>query len=79
MRSGVIIDVLVALQVADGKDTRLVVEVAGPISNGLTTVGGAKTRFLIYKIGHGRQRHELPICSGRFERKGGKLCRDDIA
>jgi len=43
------VEVLVvrALDMAHRKDARLVVEVESPISNGLTTVGGAKTRFVI--------------------------------
>ena len=46
-RSRVVVHVVRALHVAHSKDARLVVEVESPISNGLTTVGGAKTRFLI--------------------------------
>jgi len=36
-----------ALELAHRKHTRLVVESNSPISNGLTTVGGAKTRFFL--------------------------------
>jgi hypothetical protein len=45
--SGVVVHVVSALKVAHSKHTRLVVESESPFPNGLTTVGGAKTRFLI--------------------------------
>lgn len=44
--------IIIALKMAHRKHTRLVVESSSPIPNGLTTVGGAKTRFLFCKIGH---------------------------
>lgn len=51
--SRVVVDVLVVLKVADCQDAGLgVVEAVGPIPNGVTTVGGAKTRLVIYKIRH---------------------------
>lgn len=46
-RSGIVVHVVGALEMAHSKHTRLIVESESPISNGLTTVGGAKTRFLI--------------------------------
>jgi len=56
----IIVHIVVALKVADCKYAWLVVEGDSPIPNGLTTVGGAKTRFLFCKIGHSTQRHDLP-------------------
>jgi len=48
---GVVVHVVFALEVADRKHTRIGVKgKRSPISNGLTTVGGAKTRFLIQMI-----------------------------
>jgi len=59
--SRIIIHIICALKLAHGKHIGFVVESKrSPISNGLTPVGGAKTRFLIYKIGHFGQRHKLP-------------------
>jgi len=53
--SRVVVHVVCALKVADGQHTRLGVEGEySPIPNGLTTVGGAKTRLLFYKIRHFR-------------------------
>jgi len=53
--SRIIIHVICALKVADGQHTRLGVEGEySPIPNGLTTVGGAKTRFFFYEIRHFR-------------------------
>jgi len=46
-RSGIVVHVVSALEMAHSKHTRLIVESESPISNGLTTVGGAKTRILI--------------------------------
>lgn len=51
-RSGVIVHIVGALHLANRKHTRLDVESYSPISNGLTAVGGAKTKFLIRNIGH---------------------------
>jgi len=48
----VVVHIFHALKIRYRKHTRLVVESESPISNGLTTVGGAKTRFRIGKIGH---------------------------
>jgi hypothetical protein len=45
--SRVVVFVVAALHVADSEDRRLSVTGESPISNGLTAVGGAKTRFLI--------------------------------
>lgn len=45
--SRVVVLVSAALHLADCEYRRLSVVVEGPISNGLTAVGGAKTRFLI--------------------------------
>jgi hypothetical protein len=44
--SRIIVHIVVALEVANSKYAWLVVEGDSPIPNGLTTVGGAKTRFL---------------------------------
>lgn len=62
-RSGVVVDVVHPLKVADCKHIGPVVKGRSPIPNGLTAVGGAKTRLGIYKIRHGFQRHGvLPTC-----------------
>jgi hypothetical protein len=50
--SGISVLFISALEMAHRKHTRLVVESNSPIPNGMTTVGGAKTRFLFCKIGH---------------------------
>lgn len=50
--SGIRVLFIGALETAHRKHTRLVVESNSPIPNGLTTVGGAKTRFLFCEIGH---------------------------
>jgi len=58
-RSRVIVHVVGALHVADGKYTRSVVGSESPIPNGVTAVGGAKTRLLLRIIRDRRQRHVL--------------------
>jgi len=51
--SRVIVHVVGALEMAHGKHTGLGVErESSPIPNGLTAVGGAKTRLFFYEIGH---------------------------
>lgn len=42
---GIIDQIVGAFEMADGENTRRGVERESPIPNGLTTVGGAKTRF----------------------------------
>lgn len=51
-RGRVVVHVVVALYLADGKNIRCSISEESPISNGRKTVGGAKTRFLFDKIGH---------------------------
>jgi len=63
-RSGVIVHIVGALHLADSKHTRSV-ESYSPISNGLTTVGGAKTRFLIGYIRIDVQRHRPTWYTGQ--------------
>jgi len=46
-RRRVVVHVVHALEMGNGEHVRLVVESESPIPNGLTTVGGAKTRFHI--------------------------------
>jgi len=55
--SGVVVHIVAAFEVANGNYVRRRVGRESPISNGLTTVGGAKTRLLFLKIGHGEIRH----------------------
>lgn len=52
-RSRIIVHVVSALQVAYGNYIWSVVASESPISNGLTAVGGAKTKLLLHKIGDG--------------------------
>jgi len=59
-RSRVVVHVAGALHVADGKYTRSNVSSESPIPNGLTAVGGANTKLLFQKIGHGWIGHVLP-------------------
>jgi len=50
--SRVVVHVLGAIYVANSQNTRRSVGRESPISNGLTTVGGAKTKFLFRNIRH---------------------------
>lgn len=47
----IVVDVAHALKLAHSERIRPVVKAGSPIPNGVTTVGGAKTRLGIYKIG----------------------------
>jgi hypothetical protein len=59
-RSRVIVHVVGALDLANGKYARSVVASESPIPNGETAVGGAKTKLLVCIIGDRRLRHVLP-------------------
>lgn len=61
-RSRVIVHGVSALHMADRKHARSHVGRESPISNGLTTVGGANTRLLFREIRHNKIRHEVPTC-----------------
>jgi len=51
-RASIVVHVAHSLKVGYGQKVGLVVESGSPIPNGLTTVGGAKTRCRIQHIGH---------------------------
>jgi len=59
-RSRVIEHVVGALDVAHGKHTGRVVASESPIPNGMTAVGGAKTKLLFRIIRDRRLRHVVP-------------------
>jgi len=61
-RSRVVVHRIGVLQMADRDHARSHVGRESPISNGLTTVGGANTRLRIGTIYHGKIRHGVPTC-----------------
>lgn len=73
--SRVVVHRAVALEVANSDHARSHVGRESPISNGLTTVGGANTRLLFRNIGKIRIRHWVPTCSRvKFKRSVVDVC-----
>jgi len=62
-RSRVVVHGIGALHMGHRKHARSHVGRESPISNGLTTVGGANTRLLFDGIYHNKIRHGVPTCS----------------